>query len=203
MEDGGIKEKTAVFLGDSITDCGRTYPQVSEFGRGYAALCIGALREAFPTARLYNRGVAGECIADIYRRWGRDCLSMRPDLVTFLAGVNDVNYADRREGYGWDPQRLTGQLEEMFSAVKRAGAELVILEPFAFHGALYQDAYAPRLCRLREITRSLAARYADAYVRTGIDAARTLDGVHPTEEGHRILFEAWRQAAQGLRFFET
>lgn len=203
MEDGRIKEKTAVFLGDSITDCGRTYPQVSEFGRGYAALCIGALREAFPTARLYNRGVAGECITDIHRRWDRDCLSMRPDLVTFLAGVNDVDYAYRREGYGWAPQRLMRQLEEMFSAVKRTGAELVILEPFAFHGALYQDAYAPRLCRLREITRSLAARYADAYVRPAMDAARTLDGVHPTEEGHKILFEAWRQAAQGLRFFET
>ena len=187
-----------VFLGDSITDCGRTYPTVSEFGQGYAARCLLALRERHPGWRLYNRGVAGECIGQICARWQRDCLSLRPSLVSFLAGVNDVDYSYRHAGHAIDQALLHRQLEEMFSSVRRAGARLIVLEPYAFDGELYRDAYAPRLCWLREATRELAARHADCYLVPDMRPEWTQDGLHPTPEGPQRLAGQWMRAAAPL-----
>lgn len=180
-----------VFIGDSITDCGRTYPTVSEFGEGYAAQCIHALRAAHPDWRLYNRGVAGQCIGEIYARWDRDCLALQPALVSFLAGINDVDYSYRHENHPFDEPLLARQLEEMFASVKAAGARLVVLEPYAFDGALYKDAYAPRLTWLRQTVRTLAERYADVYIVPDLRPEQTLDGIHPTPDGHKRLAAQW------------
>ena len=180
-----------VFIGDSITDCGRTYPTVSEFGQGYAAKCISALREAHPDWRFYNRGIAGQCIGQIYDRWQADCLDLQPSLVSFLAGVNDVDYSYRHENHSFDQPLLARQLEEMFASVRAAGARLVVLEPYAFDGELYKNAYAPRLTWLRQTTRGLAARYADLFLVPDLRPEDTLDGIHPTPDGHARLARQW------------
>ena len=180
-----------VFIGDSITDCGRTYPTVSEFGQGYAAKCVSALREAHPDWRFYNRGIAGQCIGQIYDRWQADCLDLQPSLVSFLAGVNDVDYSYRHENHSFDQPLLARQLEEMFASVRAAGARLVVLEPYAFDGELYKNAYAPRLTWLRQTTRGLAARYADLFLVPDLRPEDTLDGIHPTPDGHTRLARQW------------
>lgn len=190
------EEKSIVFIGDSITDCGRTYPTVSEYGYGFAALCIQQLQAAYPRARLYNRGVSGECIGQVHARWERDCLALKPGLVSILVGINDVDYSYRMENHPFEEERLARQLEEMYASVKEAGAGLMVMEPYAFDGELYRDSFAPRLIWLQETTARLAARYADAYIRPSMTRELTQDGVHPTPEGHRLLCQCWMAAAR-------
>lgn len=187
-----------LFIGDSITDCGRTYPTVSEFGQGYAAMCIQALRAEHPNWRFYNRGVAGQCIGEVHARWTEDCLALQPALVTFLAGINDVDFSYRRENHLFLEETLARQLEEMFSSVRAAGAHLVVIEPYAFDGELYHDSFYPRLQWLRETTRALAARHADVYLVPQMRPEWTVDGLHPTPDGHRRLHEQWMRAASPL-----
>lgn len=189
--------RSVIFIGDSITDCGRTYPTVSEFGRGFAALCIEQLRRRLPGIPLYNRGVAGQCIGQIHARWETDCLSLRPGLVTLLAGINDVDYSYRRAGHVFDRALIARQLEEMCASARAAGAMLILMEPYAFDGELYRDAYAPRLDWLRGLTVSLAAQYACAYIPSPMRPSLTQDGIHPTEEGHQLLSRCWLDAAEG------
>lgn len=188
--------RSVVFIGDSITDCGRTYPTVSEYGRGFAALCIEWLRQRFPGVPLYNRGVAGQCIGQIHARWQEDCLALRPGLVTLLAGINDVDYSYRRPDHVFDQALLARQLEEMCLSARQTGAMLILMEPYAFEGELYHDAYAPRLHWLRGLTAEMAAKYASAYLQLPMRPELTQDGIHPTEEGHRLLSQCWLQAAE-------
>lgn len=190
------KKKSIVFIGDSITDCGRTYPTVSEYGYGFASMCIAALQSEYPEAVLYNRGVAGECIGQVHARWNPDCLDLNPGLVSIMIGINDVDYSYRRADHPFEEDVLERQLEEMYASAKKAGAKLIVMEPHAFDGELYQDAFYPRLRWLRETTTRLAEKYADVYIPTRISKEMTLEGVHPTEEGHRFLADQWMQAAQ-------
>ena len=193
---GKYAGKSVVFIGDSITDTGRTYPVTSEYGVGYAALCIAALKRRFPFLSYYNRGVAGECVGQIGARWQTDCLGLAPCLVTFLAGVNDVDYSYRHADHVFDETALLTQLTEMFSSVARSGAKLMVIEPYAFDGALYHDDYLPRMLWMKENMARAAQRYAFVYVRAPMTPGLTLDGIHPTEEGHRLLYRTWMAQAE-------
>jgi acyl-CoA thioesterase-1 len=190
------EKKSVVFIGDSITDCGRTYPTVSEYGRGFAAMCIAQLQAEYPGAVLYNRGIAGECIGQVYQRWNSDCLALNPGLVSLLIGINDVDYSYRRADHPFDEAVLAGQLEEMFRSVKKIGARLVVMEPNAFDGELYRDEFYPRLHWLQQTTFQLAKVYADVYIPNRLTKALTVEGVHPTDEGHRFLAEQWMNAVR-------
>lgn len=189
------KAKSIVFIGDSITDCGRTKPTVSEFGFGYAAKCIARIREMNPDVPLYNRGIIGECIGQVHARFQRDCLDLNPGLVSILIGINDVDYSYRHAGHVFDEALLARQLEEMYSSVKLAGSKLIVMETFAFHGELYHDEYYPRLKWLRETQKALADQYADVYYKTCMKPELTLEGLHPTSEGHHALYVQWMQVA--------
>ena len=37
-----------------------------------------------------NCGISGNRVVDLLARWKRDCLNLKPDVITILIGVNDV-----------------------------------------------------------------------------------------------------------------
>ncbi len=187
---------SVVFIGDSITDCGRTYPTVSEYGYGFAAKCISELQARFPQIDMYNRGIAGQCIGEIASRWQSDCLDLSPIAVTLFAGINDVDFSYRHENHAFDEAKLTQQLEYMCASVHKAGAKLILIQPYAFDGELYKDAFQPRLIRLQAITKQSADKYADAYINLPMQPELTVDGLHPTEEGHKLIAKTWLKAAE-------
>ena len=39
---------------------------------------------------MYNRGIAGDRIADLYARIKKDIWNLNPDMVSILIGINDV-----------------------------------------------------------------------------------------------------------------
>jgi hypothetical protein len=89
-----------LFQGDSITNAFRM-PQEEcnayQLGAGYAMLVAAQLLAARPhdTFRFINRGVSGEGIQGVHRRWQEDCLALRPGIVSILVGVNDAIRAPR------------------------------------------------------------------------------------------------------------
>ena len=194
MNESKVLRQSIIFIGDSITDCGRTYPTKSEYGFGFAAKCIHRLKEMDAALPLFNRGIAGQCIGQVHARWQQDCLELSPALVSILIGVNDVDYSYRKENHPFVEEELKRQLEEMYASVKKAGAKLVVMEPHAFDGELYKDSFFPRLKWLKETTKALADQYADLYIPSPMTAALTLDGLHPTDEGHELLAKCWMES---------
>src|SRR5271157_4920077 len=82
-----------LFQGDSITDGnrGRSADPNHILGHGYVFIIAAKFGAAFPEARLefLNRGVSGNTVLDLERRWQKDAIDLKPDVLSILIGVND------------------------------------------------------------------------------------------------------------------
>ena len=90
-----------VFIGDSITDCGRR-DVFAPYGNGYVSLVRAFVTARYPERRLRweNRGIGGNTTRDLLARWDDDAIALRPDWLSVKIGINDVwrKYRDRPEG---------------------------------------------------------------------------------------------------------
>jgi len=86
-----------VFIGDSITDCGRKRP-IGEggfdqvLGNGFVSLVDAAFTAAYPDYAIntINMGISGNTIRDLKARWQTDVLDLQPDWLVIKIGINDV-----------------------------------------------------------------------------------------------------------------
>jgi len=205
------KEKPIIlFQGDSITDGYRSKDNDLNhlLGSGYPYLIAGKLSyelaEQQPT--FINRGIRGNRITDLYGRWNEDALSLQPDLISILVGVNDV---------GWAINSVTDRFERVYrhlldetrSELPQTG--LVLCEPFILNTGNMVDSWED-WCRqielYQKIVRQLAVEYKAVHVPlqeifdkacTKADASYWLwDGVHPTAAGHELIARQWLSVVQ-------
>lgn len=186
-----------VFLGDSITEGGRDRSDPASLGCEYVELFYNKLRNLYEDIPFIvrNRGVSGDCVADMRARLEADVLSEKPDVVVVLAGVNDV-VRERAPGEPFDADAFAADYEDILRRVKECGAKLIVAEPFLFavpDKKRFRRNFDAALAKIR----ALAAQYADAHVsldeifagvsqNAGI-AAYSPDGVHPTHRAERLI----------------
>lgn len=86
------EDELILFIGDSITDCRRDKAIPDTLGMGYAGMVAGrlGLDHAELNLRFLNRGVNGDRTCDLLARWDADCISLKPDWVSILVGVNNT-----------------------------------------------------------------------------------------------------------------
>ena len=95
-----------LFQGDSITDCGRDRingrPNIA-LGDGYVSLIAAKLlyEKRNDKVEIYNRGLSGNRIVDLYARWKIDCLNLKPDIISILIGVNDTWHEKKSRNSKW------------------------------------------------------------------------------------------------------
>ena len=198
--------RTLLFIGDSITDCGRR-EDPDELGHGYARLLAEHLAAHEPTATVLNRGISGHKAADLVVRFAPDCLDLGPDLVTLYIGVNDswhftqgrehVSEESFEQDYRWMLDALAERLPE---------AQVVMVVPFVADVDEGTHRIHADLDGKVAIIRRLAAERGHALVDLEQVLADALaagmeprefaeDGVHPTPAGHRLIADAWLAAA--------
>lgn len=186
-----------VFLGDSITEGGRDRSDPASLGSEYVELFYNKLRNLYEDIPFIvrNRGVSGDCVADMRARLEADVLSEKPDVVVVLAGVKDV-VRERAPGEPFDADAFAADYEDILRRVKECGAKLIVAEPFLFavpDKKRFRRNFDAALAKIR----ALAAQYADAHVsldeifagvsqNAGI-AAYSPDGVHPTHRAERLI----------------
>jgi lysophospholipase L1-like esterase len=205
-----------LFQGDSITDAGRSRVSVGPnspdgMGFGYPRLVMDRLLENLPGHYLqfYNRGVSGNRVQDLARRWPTDTMRLLPDLISILIGVNDTwNYIYL--GIGSSPdgyRRIYRQLLDQTRG-KLPHTNLVLCEPFVLFTGEVTEEWRDDICQRQAAVRSLAIEFdaifipfqaaLDKAVKAGTPPHQLLDdGVHPTEEGHRLLAECWLEHVTG------
>src|SRR5437762_2767741 len=81
-----------LFIGDSITDCGRREGPHAPYGNGYVALARTFLlaRYAELGLEVVNRGIGGNTVRDLAARWQDDVIAEQPDWLSVKIGINDV-----------------------------------------------------------------------------------------------------------------
>ena len=197
-----------LFQGDSITDGnrGRTADPNHILGHGYAFILAAKFGAAFPGAKLefFNRGVSGNTVLDLEKRWQRDTLDLKPDVLSILIGVND-------KGRGIPLDRYEQTYDQLLADAKAANPKLklVLCEPFVVnHRATTPQHGSPNadIVKRQEIVARLAQKHGAALVRfqAALDRATgrapaihwIWDDIHPTYAGHQILADEWDRAVR-------
>lgn len=199
-----------VFQGDSITAAGRD-PAARQpndgasLGAGYPFLIAAhVLRLSAPRAwRFFNRARDGAKVPDLAADWA-DTLSLEPDVLSVLIGVND--YWHRRRGYTGTLTDYEKGFTDLLRTARRAlpTARLVVLEPFVLRCGAVDASWFPDFDERRAAAARVAQRAGATFVplqsaftagaaRTG-PAHWAADGVHPTPAGHALIAERWREA---------
>ncbi|RQW18561.1 GDSL family lipase [Bacillus sp. C1-1] len=89
-----IQSERILFIGDSITECYRSEREhhSNQLGYGYVSFIYALLQATYPSKhyKVSNKGIGGNTIRDLQERWQRDVLSVKPDLLFIMIGINDV-----------------------------------------------------------------------------------------------------------------
>ena len=201
---------TIVFIGDSISDAGRTDPAYKPFGFGYVHFVANYLLGKYPKHNLniLNTGISGNTIRDLKARWQKDCLDHNPDILNILIGVNDVwrQFATEDElPYAVLLDEYKATYRELLTLAKRkCNSQLVICEPFMF----CDDFYNPMFAHLRLYIEAIH-RIADEFdaclvpLQKAIDEHIkgvpphnwSIDSVHPEIWAHAWIAQQWLIAA--------
>ncbi|QNA93528.1 MULTISPECIES: SGNH/GDSL hydrolase family protein [unclassified Microbacterium] len=186
-----------VFLGDSVTDSGRTTGGPPT-GDGYVSRIAHAVTERGLDVEVLNRGVNGDQAADVLRRVESDCIELAPDLVSIMVGVNDTW---RR--YDSDAPVPLEAFTAAFDALVdrlRSVARVVVMTPFLLpvapgQGEWLIDDLGPKIEVERASARRVGAAIVDAQSAMEMSACAPMDlafdGVHPTAAGFDTLAAAW------------
>lgn len=208
------KPMTILFQGDSITDGsrGRNEDPNHILGHGYVFAIASRLGFELAQSRPYfiNRGISGNRVSDLYGRWNEDAISLNPDLISILIGVNDAGRIV--DGH---PGGVTDRFERVYRHLLAETKEvlphtgLVLCEPFLLKTAAREERWAQWKVRLDDysrIVRSLAEEYEAVFVplQAPFDRAAAAmnaeywlwDGVHPTVAGHELIAREWLAAVQ-------
>jgi lysophospholipase L1-like esterase len=211
-----------LFQGDSITDGnrGRNQDPNHIMGHGYAFSIASRLGYAFPEKKLtfINKGISGNKVTDLEKRWKEDTLDLKPDVLSVLVGINDSSSV-----VGPDANR-TQVSTQMFNDIYRSLLDkvvtqnpnvlLVLNQPFVFKNSSTSPDWEKRITDLTErqrIAEKIALDYNAVYVKLqeAFDEACKKapveywiwDGVHPTVAGHEVIAKEWlKQVGKRLTF---
>jgi lysophospholipase L1-like esterase len=165
---------------------------------GFADRLAAMLDSLHPGLQYANLAIRGKLVADVLREQVPKALTMRPDLITVCAGMNDVIQPGRSFG------RALADLDYVYAVLADSGATVVTttfpnVAQFLPLGRLVSG----RLARINEAIRTAADRYGfrlvDLYNAPSMRDLDTwsIDRVHASSKGH-ILFAAAAAEALGL-----
>jgi lysophospholipase L1-like esterase len=198
-----------LFQGDSITNAFRKPEEVCnayQLGAGYAMMIAARILAARPGDGLnfLNRGVSGEGVLGLRKRWQADCLDLQPNVLSLLVGVNDGRPTQPQPGL--EPAAFEQNYRELLQATRDALPEvrLVLCEPFVLPGPAILPRAADDLTARAESVNLLADEFDAAVVPLQDVFAKAqeqapaeywaFDGVHPTAQGHWLIAQAWLKA---------
>ena len=197
-----------VFVGDSITDCGRREDADGHLGHGYVRLIRDWLLAKAPAdaPRVVNVGVSGNTIRDLAARWERDVIAAHPTTLSIMIGVNDVwrQLAAGREAEGVPLKEYVTIYQKLIADAVAADpkVEIVLCEPTVIsppQPARGNELLLPYAMAVRELSAMYPnVRHVVGYHHTCLAAERARpdvawwpDGVHPGSAGHMLLARTW------------
>lgn len=195
-----------VFFGDSITDAARNRDDAEDLGHGFPLFIASRLGSKYPEMNLsfYNRGNSGDKIADLNGRLDDDVLSLMPDVVSIMIGVNDTwhNVESPDFGSAKVAKVFETNYRKLLRNLTRAGvSRIILMEPFVLPIPKNRTTWRVDLDQKIQAIRLLAAEFHAEFISLDglMNAAGishgfelyTKDGVHPTPVGYGLITDEW------------
>ncbi|GIG02402.1 SGNH/GDSL hydrolase family protein [Catellatospora citrea] len=192
-----------VFIGDSITDCGRR-DAAAPYGDGYMSLVQAFVTAARPELGLswVNRGVSGDTVRDLAARWERDVVEERPDWLSVKIGINDVwRFFENQLDAAVPLDEYTATLRSLLAtAVERTGCRLILADPYLIESDRDDPQYA-MTADYAAVVATLAKDFGALHVPVQAAFDRVLastvpadwahDRIHPNLAGHAVIARAF------------
>lgn len=198
-----------LFQGDSITDMGRNRDRKepndnSGLGASYPFIAASQLllNHAGKNLKIYNRGISGNVVPQLAERWEEDCISLKPNVLSILIGVNDY-WHTLGGGYKGTLQSFRDAYTKLLEDTVKAlpNVKLIIGEPYAIPGVKTVDnSWFPAFKGYQDVARELAEKYNAPFIpyqkiyEKAIQLAPgkywTPDGVHPNTAGDALMARA-------------
>lgn len=204
--DEDLQVRKFLFIGDSITDGnrGRNEDPNHILGHGYVFSIASRLGKKYWEKGLefVNRGISGNKAADLWARWEKDAMSLEPEVLTILVGINDFT-ARKAEGLEDFIRNYRLMLDETRQRLPQT--HVVLMSPFLLpvgntYGALYET-HLSDFMKYHSACKDLATEFDADF----IDLQKVFekmsdkpaykywvwDGIHPTYSGHELITLAW------------
>lgn len=216
-----------LFIGDSITDgnwgnvCSpkpsseRSLGDMNHiYGSGYMYLCASYYQGNYPEKEydFFYRGISGNTLLDLEKRWKEDVIEMNPDVLSVLIGTNDIHHHLRSgNGKAFDFEVWERRYRALLDCSLKANPKLKIIlaAPFVANTGNMRKSknFAERDSMVRRcaaIVERIAHDYHAIYLPyntmfdellktcpTSKDTYWIWDGLHPTPAGHRRMADMW------------
>jgi len=202
--------QTMLFIGDSITDCGRRGAEMP-LGSGYVRLFTELATARFPDRNIayINKGIGGNRITDLKERWRDDVLFHKPDRLSIKIGINDLHSHLRNPQDGVSPEHFASVYDEVLGCTRdELNCPLLLITPFYIStdcsGSTFRSQVLSLLPRYIETVEAMAAKYDARLVNLHDIYQEHLqyrdadtfcpEPVHPNHTGHIVIAEALMQA---------
>ena len=202
--------QTLLFIGDSITDCGREHPvgqRCNSLGGGYVSFVDSIMGAVIPETSItvLNTGISGNRVTDLEARWQSDVLDLQPNWLSVMIGINDVwRHFDSEPGAEQvEPEQYELVYRSLLAKTRSQLDGLVLMTPY-FLETNREDPMRLKMDAYGTITKKLAVQFDAIFVNTQATFDHYLahqpteslcaDRVHPNELGHMILARAFLHA---------
>lgn len=196
-----------LFIGDSITETGRDFSDGTSLGDGYVRMIAETLgsRAGREAPAVLNRGVSGNRVQDLEARWTRDAVGVRPSVLTVKIGINDT-WRFCESGVDSPLDEFEACLDRLLTAAaEELSPRLFVITPFLLPADEGQTGWYEDLSPRIEAVLRVADTHGAVPVRADVLLPRAAeehgapalapDGVHPSPLGHRVIADAWLEAA--------
>ena len=198
------KDSKILFIGDSITDVKFNFRFAYKFGGRsiYALQLKKKFRKYSKDIKVDIRGIASNRTYHVYDRLTKDCINLKPDVIIMLIGVNDAweNYGP--ENYPPLLRPMEPHIREIYRRIttELPDTQILYLMPFLIDTIDEKLPFHKTLDEYRQILRNVATDNGVTIVdlqQVFYDAQKTtdpaklaVDGIHPTNLGHKLMAEA-------------
>lgn len=199
-----------LFQGDSITDGnrGRNEDPNHILGHGYVFAIGSRLGADFPRAgfSFYNRGISGNKVPDLEKRWQKDALDLKPDVLSLLVGINDVGAIVNKSPEAKSLEEFETGYRKLLTQSKAQNPNILFVLglPWVFpvgdrkeNFKLWQDETSARAEVVKKIANDYNAILVDfpAVFEKAMKEAPIdywiWDGIHPRVFGHELMAREW------------
>ena len=198
------QNSTLIFLGDSVTDCGRSPDGEWILGSGYPSLISTMFRLRYPQAsvRFLNKGTSGDQTRHVLARLQQDVLDCRPDYVTLLIGINDVwRFFDHpHSGAGVSDKEYRQNLQKIIEPLLANGTKVLLMTPYMIDTS-EKEPMRTKMLEYADICKEIASQYQlevlelqpvfETLLEKGITSYELSgDRIHPSLMGHMAIADA-------------
>lgn len=192
--------QTILFIGDSITDCGRR-DVARPLGDGYVKLFSEIVAARMPQLSLdiINRGIGGNKVDDLRDRWEDDVMREEFDWLSVKIGINDI-HRHLTEGGDWSIAEFANDYDAILSEGAGKTSNIILIDPFYLSNDTTGSFRTDVLKLLGEylgIIRELASKYDALHLRAQAMFQKILESrvpdefcpepVHPYRSGHLAI----------------